>query len=222
MGLLALLGGACFEDTNPVDETGAMQSTGEECIAGTEGCPCIEGSCVGELACLSNVCVDAGSTSAATGEATSEGTTTTTTTPETSTSATTTPTTLDEGPLDEGPPMTSDAAGGLPQGAQCDPFFDLCDIGLGCVGLDQSGFVCDVPGPGQQNEPCDNEACGLGLLCMQAEVLAMCNSMVACCSALCDLNGGSDQCPTGLVCQELYPPMKAPPGYEHVGVCVVG
>lgn len=220
MGLLALLGGACFEDTNPVDETGAMQSTGEECIAGTEGCPCIEGSCVGELACLSNVCVDPGSTSAATSEATSEGTTTTT--PETSTSATTTPTTLDEGPLDEGPPMTSDAGGDLPQGAQCDPFFDLCAMGLGCVGLDQSGFVCDVPGPGQQNEACDNEACGLGLLCMQADVLAMCNSMVACCSALCDFNGGSDQCPTGLVCQEFYPPMKAPPGYEHVGVCVVG
>jgi hypothetical protein len=217
LGLLALLGGACFEDSNPVDETGAMQSSGEECIAGTEGCPCIEGGCVGELVCLSNVCVDAGSTSAATGETTTASTTSSaTTTPETSTS-TTTPTTLEDGPA-----MTSDVAGGLPPGAQCDPFFDLCDIGLGCVGLDENGFVCDVPGPGQQDEPCENEGCGVGLLCMQAEVLAMCQSMVGCCSALCDLNGGSDQCPTGLVCQEFYPPMQAPPGYEHVGVCIVG
>ena len=34
-----------------------------ECVDGTEGCPCIEGACVGELTCLSNTCVDAGATS---------------------------------------------------------------------------------------------------------------------------------------------------------------
>lgn len=217
--LLIVLAG-CFEESDPVDETGAMQSSGEECTPGTEGCPCIEGGCVNDLECLSNVCVDAGSTSAATSEG-PETTSATSTSGPATTTIDTTPMTSTSGPLDEGP-MTSDSSGGLPQGAPCDPFFDLCAMGLGCVGLDQSGFVCDVPGPVQQDEPCENEACGLGLLCMQADVLTQCQSMVACCTALCDLDGGSEQCPTGLICQEFYPPMKAPPGYEHVGVCIAG
>lgn len=206
--LLAVVGSACFEDTNPVDETGAIQSSGEECILGTEGCPCIEGSCIEGLACLSSVCVDPGSTS--------DGTTTDGPSTSTTATATTTPTTLDEGPLDEGPMTTS--MGGLPQGSPCDPFFDQCEPGLACVGVDETGFYCDLPGVGQQDEACEGLGyCAPGLLCVQATELARCASM-ACCTTLCDVFSGG-MCPGMLLCQPFYPPMTAPPGYEHVGIC---
>ncbi len=84
-----------------------QSSTNADCPVGSEGCPCTDGgACDGELSCLSDVCVDAGSgatgttagggstgtTTAGTGTAT--GTTTSTTgTPSTSTPATSTPTT---------------------------------------------------------------------------------------------------------------------------------
>ncbi len=220
LGLLAAFGGACFEDTAPVGETGAAHSSGDECIAGTEGCPCIDGACVGELECLSSVCVDAGSTSAAS----ADGSTSSATSSATSSNTVTSTPPLDEGPLDEGPldegPVTTSMGGGLPQGAPCDPFFDQCEMTLACVGLDMAGLVCDAPGPGTQYEACDQEACGPGLLCMQASAVGgMCQSMVACCSAMCDLSG-EGLCPTGLVCEPFYPLMSAPPGYEHIGVCV--
>lgn len=216
--LLVALGG-CFEDSDPVDETGAMQSSGEECTPGTESCPCIEGGCVNDLVCLSNVCVDAGSTSAAT---TNEPETSTTAATSTSgpatTSVDTTPMTSTSGPLDEGP-VTSDSSGGLPQGAPCDPFADECQPGLACVGVEMTGLVCDAPGMASQDNPCDQELCGAGLLCMQAQVLDTCMSMVACCTAMCDLTG-SGECPTSLHCEPFYPMGKAPPGYEGLGVCI--
>jgi hypothetical protein len=197
-----------------------MQSSGEECIAGTEGCPCIEGSCVGDLECYSNVCVDPGSTSATTDPETTADPDTTTG-PSTTTVGTTpmtTSMTTDE-PTDEGP-MTTDVGGGLPQGAACDPFVDLCEAGLACVGIDMSGLVCDVPGPGGQDEPCEGLTCGPGLLCMVAEVLPMCGAP-GCCSAMCDLSA-MPVCPMGLTCEALYPMGQVPPGYEHVGVCILG
>lgn len=211
--LLASLGGACFEESNPVDETGAVQtqSSGEECLLGTEGCPCIEGSCIEGLACLSNVCVDPGSTN-------DDGTTTDGPSTSTTATASSTPTTLDEGPLDEGPAMTT-SMGGLPAGSPCDPFFDECEPGLGCVGSSEKGFFCDLPGAAGPLEPCDGPGvCGTGLVCVQADVLDACAGMTACCTFLCDVFAGG-MCPRELVCEPFYPPMTAPPGYEHVGIC---
>lgn len=216
-GWLVAVGG-CFEESNPVDETGAMQSSGEECTPGTESCPCIEGGCVNELVCLSNVCVDAGSTSAATDEP--ETTSATTTSGPSTTTVDTTPMTSTSGPLDEGP-VTSDSSGSLPQGSPCDPFADECQPGLACVGVDDMGMVCDVPGMATQYDDCQQAACSPGLLCMQAEAVGMCNSMVACCTAICDVGVGDAPCPTGLTCEPFYPPMTAPPGYESLGVCIM-
>jgi len=208
--------GACFEDTNPVDETGAMQSSGQECILGTEGCPCIEGGCVGDLECLSNVCVDAGGTSEASGATSSN--------PTTSVGATS----LDEGPvMEEGPvvdegPVTTDVGGGLPQGAPCDPFLDLCEPGLACVGVDETGFFCELPGPFGPFEPCEGSTCGPGLLCVQAEGIDACvaQGLAGCCTFLCNVVDGGFECPPELVCEPFYPAMSAPPGYDHVGICV--
>lgn len=212
--LLAALGG-CFEDSDPVDETGAMQSSGEECTPGTESCPCIEGGCVNDLVCLSNVCVDAGSTSAAT---TNEPETSTTAATSTSgpatTSVDTTPMTSTSGPLDEGP-VTSDVGGDLPAGSHCDPFFDLCATDLDCNGVGMEELVCSMPGLGEQNVPCDQSSCAAEFLCTYG--LAMCMSEY-CCAALCDLTQDGE-CSTGLTCTPFYP-MGAPLGYEHVGVCV--
>ncbi len=209
--------GACFEEAMPVDETGAMQSSGEGCTPGTEGCPCIDGSCIDDLACLSSVCVDPGTASDETQEPATTSATAGTTDPDT-TSATTSPMTSDEGPADEGP-MTSDSGSDLPQGSPCDPFSDLCAPGLGCMVLSAGGLVCGVPGTAGQTYPCEMEACGTGFLCMQSEVVSSCMTEV-CCTALCDLSGGaSNDCPSGFGCEPLYPKGGAPVGYDHVGVC---
>jgi hypothetical protein len=210
--LLVALGG-CFEESDPVDETGAMQSSGEECTPGTEGCPCIEGGCVNDLECLSNVCVDAGSTSTATdGPETTSATSTSG--PATSTSVGTTPMTSD-GPLDEGP-MTTDVGGDLPAGSQCDPFFDMCAAGLDCNGVEMEIMVCTTPGFGEQDVPCDvMMGCSAEFLCTYG--LATCMTEY-CCAALCDLTLDGE-CSVGLDCTPFYP-MGAPLGYEHVGVCV--
>jgi hypothetical protein len=217
--LLVLAGGACFEDATPVDETGAMPSSGPECIAGTEGCPCIEGGCVNDLECLSNVCVDAGSTNGQTTDPDSSTTfETATTTPGTTTPATSTSVGTDgtDG-TDEGP-MTSDSSGDLPQGSPCDPFLDLCAPGLACVGAGMESLLCEVPGPGQQYEPCRGSTCSAGLLCVQTGIID-CMGAMGCCTAMCDLADGGSGCPMELACEALYPMGMAPPGYEDIGVC---
>jgi hypothetical protein len=211
---LALASGACFEDAPPVDDTGATQSSGHECIAGTEGCPCIEGSCIDDLACLSNVCVDAGSTSDDTtgpGPATASSTSTT---PETSTSNTT----IEPGDTFADGPVTSDSAGGLPPGSPCDPFADLCIMGYACMGVTEDGLYCEAPGQGQQSEPCDSPTCDVGLVCVEVVAFNDCSGMVGCCTVMCDLTGSGD-CPMGLMCTYLFDPMLVPE-YAHVGVCV--
>lgn len=214
--LLTLVVGACFEDAAPIDDTTAMQSSGSECTPGTESCPCIDGACVADLMCLSNTCVSAPSgsddTSTGPGPATSD-----------SGPATTTPATSDSGPAtsDSGP-ATSDSSSGLPPGSPCDPLENLCELGYACVGLDPEGFFCDFPGRGDQGVSCDAdslETCAEGLLCVTAEVLDGCVD-AACCTMLCEVDGGS-ACPTNLNCSPFYPPGQAPPGYDHVGICVV-
>lgn len=104
----------------------------------------------------------------------------------------------------------------------CDPVAQGCRDGLACTWA-QSKFLCvvsldDIPA----GEPCGfiND-CAPGLACITAEVVPDCNGS-SCCSPYCDLELGDQQCASlpGTSCSSWFEPGMAPPGYEHVGVCI--
>jgi hypothetical protein len=105
----------------------------------------------------------------------------------------------------------------------CDPIEQDCGEGLACFWAN-NGFNCifttqDIPA----GEPCGfiND-CAAGLGCLTAEVLPSCAGS-ACCSAWCQLGAGDQQCEVlpGTTCVSFFEEGMAPPGYEHVGVCIV-
>ena len=60
-------------------------------------------------------------------------------------------------------------------------------------------------------------------MCLTAEVIPNCNGS-ACCGAFCDTNLGDGPCEAatpGTVCADFFEDGSAPPGYEHVGVCIL-
>jgi hypothetical protein len=105
----------------------------------------------------------------------------------------------------------------------CDPVAQDCGPGLGCY-LSGVSFQCLL---GTQNipvgEPCGfiND-CAPGLTCLAAEVFPTCNGS-ACCATWCNHELGDAQCETtpGTVCELFFEDGRAPPGLEHVGVCIV-
>lgn len=213
--LLPLAASACFEDAPPGTTSGPAASSEGECTAGTEGCACIEGSCIDGLTCLSNTCVDPGADSGGTtsnppmtADSTSSG--------GASTSIDTMPET-DEDAVDSGPLTTN--GGSLPKGALCDPIDDECEPGLSCVGFAKDGIACDLPGPASQGEPCDVSSCGPGLVCIVEDAFNDCLPANGCCTEFCDLLG-PETCPADLFCDPFYPSGASPPGYDHVGICV--
>ncbi|MCH9686044.1 MAG: hypothetical protein K0V04_31705 [Deltaproteobacteria bacterium] len=208
VGLAALASAvACFENSPPVEG-----DTESGCTAGTESCPCIDNECVGELMCLSNVCVDTipGADSTGVGA----------TGPGSSSDGTTRADVSTSGSVTDTRPMTSSGGDRIPSGEYCDPLVDLCEDGVACVGMDELGFFCAEPGPASQYDPCTGDECGPGLLCVEPGAVTACGGM--CCSDLCDLFSElpERQCPKPLFCLPVYPPGDAPLGYEHVGVCV--
>jgi hypothetical protein len=58
-GFLAIVGcgGAGTPSADSETGTTAPESTGPTCTPGTEGCPCDQGSCAGELVCMADECV---------------------------------------------------------------------------------------------------------------------------------------------------------------------
>jgi hypothetical protein len=105
----------------------------------------------------------------------------------------------------------------------CDPIAQGCRDGLGCYWA-SSEFLCvvsldDIP----SGEPCGfiND-CAPGLGCFTAEVLPDCDGS-ACCSPFCDLELGDQHCASlpGTSCSSFFEQGTAPPGYEHVGVCIL-
>lgn len=199
---------SCFEDSPPVADSGPAATT-DGCADGTEGCPCIEDECVGELVCLSDTCVDPGGTGEDSGRATG----------------------MDSGPIATGdvtgasetadppePPMTG-GVGMLPPGADCHPLDDQCMPGLACVGLAEFSMFCDEPGPLNPGDECgDPLGCGPLQLCIAASAFENCNG-IGCCAPICDVSQGNRQCGSPSVCDPFYPRGKAP-GYADVGVCV--
>ncbi len=193
----ALCMGGCFEDSKPVD---TAAESGSECTDGTEGCPCIDGACIGDLSCLSNTCVDA----SASGDSAED------TGPDDSADS-----------VDSGPPMTSDSSGELPPGAQCDPLLDECEVGFSCVGPGADGFYCEVHGDTPAGQPCLMVGdCGAHLVCIFAGQFSDCAGEY-CCTGFCDLYDPDVEfyCPSGFFCEPYFLKDKVP-GYEHVGVCV--
>jgi hypothetical protein len=105
----------------------------------------------------------------------------------------------------------------------CDPVAQDCGLGLGCY-FDGSDFDCAVsPQNIPAGEPCEfiND-CAPGLVCSDPELLPTCNG-ASCCVLFCNLDLGDTQCDAtpGTTCQPFYENDTAPPGYEHVGVCIV-
>jgi hypothetical protein len=105
----------------------------------------------------------------------------------------------------------------------CDPVAQDCGPGLGCY-FGGSGFQCafslqNIPA----GDPCGYiNDCAPGLLCLNGEVLPACNGS-ACCVLFCNLDLGDAQCSAtpGTTCQPYYENNTAPPGFEHVGICIV-
>lgn len=209
--VLTLSGTACFEDSSPV-ETGETASSGAECIDGTEGCPCIEGACVGELTCLSNTCVDTGVMP-----------TTTTGATTTMTISTSSEDVMDDDSVGVGPsgPMTTGDSGSQP-GDACDPLYQPCESDLHCVLTPDQFFICDYPGPVGPYEGCSRLECGPLLVCIQTTAFTDCaDGFRGCCTRWCDLFEPGAFCPNAEICMPPYGIERPPiPGFEHVGVCV--
>lgn len=106
----------------------------------------------------------------------------------------------------------------------CDPLLQDCSgEGQACywTGVE---FECvftteDIPA----GEPCGfvND-CALGHVCLLAEALPSCEGS-SCCTAFCELERGDLGCQSvpGTSCVPFFEERAVPPGYEHVGVCVV-
>jgi hypothetical protein len=105
----------------------------------------------------------------------------------------------------------------------CDPILQDCGDGLACYWADD-GFGCFITTmnfpPG---EPCGYffSDCVAGSGCIPGEVLPSCEG-AACCSPWCELGAGDLPCEVlpGTTCVPFFEHDLAPPGYEHVGVCL--
>lgn len=106
----------------------------------------------------------------------------------------------------------------------CDPIIQDCNPGFACY-FTGGTFNCvftmqDTPA----GQPCGfiND-CAAGLACVAAVILPACEGS-NCCSPFCALELGDAQCDAvlpGTACVAFFEENWAPPGYEHVGVCVL-
>jgi hypothetical protein len=105
----------------------------------------------------------------------------------------------------------------------CDPLAQDCGPGLGCY-FSGSDFECMVSSQNiPAGEPCGFiHSCAPGLVCLTAEVFPACNG-ASCCGLLCNLDLGDAQCEAtpGTACEPFFDNNTAPPGLEHVGICIV-
>lgn len=105
----------------------------------------------------------------------------------------------------------------------CDPVAQDCDPGLGCYWASY-GFECLFPTESiPLGQPCGfiND-CAVGLVCLTAEVVPGCDGS-ACCGQWCNHNLGDAQCESmpGTVCERFFEQGIAPPGDDHIGVCII-
>jgi hypothetical protein len=88
-----------------------------------------------------------------------------------------------------------------------------------------NGFMCILDASGGQGPfgtACQYvNSCNYGLFCANADAVPDCEGSQGCCTPYCDLD--QPDCPPdlGLECVPWYEEDQAPPGYEHVGACVL-
>ncbi len=106
----------------------------------------------------------------------------------------------------------------------CDPLFPDCPFGRSCLQSDDR-FMCGIAFAetdiGVLAEECDSinlRGCTEGFACMAGALIPGCN-FNACCTNVCDMNGGDEQCTTPALCKTLFP-MPAP-GFDNLGACYV-
>lgn len=87
------------------------------------------------------------------------------------------------------------------------------------------GFMCVLDasgGLGPFGTPCQYvNSCNFGLFCANAAAVPDCQGAQGCCTPYCNLD--QPDCPPdlGLECVPWYEQAQAPPGFEHVGGCVI-
>ena len=108
--------------------------------------------------------------------------------------------------------------------APCDPLVPDCPPGLSCRQTTDR-FVCGMniaeTDNGQPGDECDLanlRGCAENLLCMPYALVPDC-AYAACCTTVCDLTGGDEQCGAPAVCGSPFA-MPAP-GFETIGACYV-
>ncbi|MFO7565638.1 MAG: hypothetical protein R6X02_23550 [Enhygromyxa sp.] len=101
----------------------------------------------------------------------------------------------------------------------CDPLSTSdCPETCACYWMNDNFFCLPWTSNFATGEPCGfiNDCAPLNL-CVSAELLPACEGG-SCCAAYCDLDEGA--CDPGTSCVAFFEEGSAPPGYEHVGVCV--
>lgn len=106
----------------------------------------------------------------------------------------------------------------------CDPLVPDCPQGRACLQSDDR-FVCgmllDETDIGQTGDNCDYfnlRGCAEGYACLTGALVPNCQSS-ACCTNVCDLNLGDEQCASPGLCKSLF--TEPAPGFELLGACYV-
>jgi hypothetical protein len=105
----------------------------------------------------------------------------------------------------------------------CDPVVQNCPDGTACywTSFDFNCVVTTIDIP--TGDPCGfvND-CALGNMCVDEAALPECEG-ASCCANFCDLDIGDSQCggTPGTACVAFFEANRAPPEYEHVGLCIL-
>lgn len=106
----------------------------------------------------------------------------------------------------------------------CCPLEQDCPEGQACYPVHHD-FECAPDVSGEQGvfgDPCEFiNVCDPGFACLGDEAIVECEA-AGCCTAFCEV--GFDGCgdlQNGLECVPWFEPHEAPPGLEHVGMCMV-
>ncbi len=106
----------------------------------------------------------------------------------------------------------------------CDPVAQDCPPEHACYSVSQV-FTCVPDGPeeaGAAGDPCQFiNGCEEGTGCVSSDLVPGCERSVGCCTAYCDLGDEMPPCLPGQECVAWFDREHVPPGFEHVGFCIL-